>query len=248
MSVIAPRQDLIDPALPPTTAELADRGAHVGAMTYRMLTGCEPADAAIADDYSFDRHILASILAVAAMEDDAVAEKTGLVAADLATLIEQWFPRARHVVAAWCRQAGQADDDEIAMVRDLLLANRSTEGEVGRWLAAMIARRSMEPNHLWEDLGLRDRSELSRLLSRHFAPIADRNTKNMRWKRFFYRALCEDDGLVMCSTPVCSRCGDFDICFGDESGESRLAYRRRALALKEASFAGQDIALLEATP
>lgn len=247
MTVIAPRHDLIDPALPPTTTELADHGVHVGATTYRMLTRREPADAAIADDHSFDRHVLASILAVAAMEDDAVAERAGLVAADLTALIEQWFPQARHVVAAWCRQAGQADDDETAMVRNLLLANRSTEGEAGRWLAAMIARRSMEPNHLWEDLGLRDRSELSRLLTRHFAPIADRNTKNMRWKRFFYRALCEDDGLVMCSTPVCSNCGDFEICFGDESGESRLAYRRRSLALKEASFAEQDIALVEAS-
>lgn len=242
MSVIAPRQDLIDPALPPTSVELAGRGVHVGAATYRMLMGCEPADAAIADDHNFDRHVLASILAVAAMENDAVAGQAGLVAADLATLIEQWFPQARYAVAAWCRQAAPAEDDEIVMVRDLLLAHRSTEGETSRWLAAMIARRSMEPNHLWEDLGLRDRSELSRLLTRHYAPIAARNTKNMRWKRFFYRALCEDDGLVMCSTPVCSHCGDFDICFGDESGESRLAYQRRALALKETSFADQDIA------
>lgn len=246
MSVIAPRQGLIDPALPPPTSDLANYGVHVGVTTYRLLTGCEPADAAIADDYSFDRHVLASILAAAAMEGDAVAERAGLAAADLAALIEQWFPQARHAVAAWCQKATQADDDEIAMVHDLLLANRSTKGDAGRWLAAMIARRAMEPNHLWEDLGLRDRSELSRLLTRHFAPIAARNTKNMRWKRFFYRALCEDDGLVMCSTPVCSRCGDFDICFGDESGESRLAYRRRALAIKEASFADQNIALLGA--
>jgi nitrogen fixation protein NifQ len=124
------------------------------------------------------------------------------------------------------------DEDEIAMVRDLLLANRSTEGEDGRLLAAMIARRSMEPNHLWEDLGLRDRSELTRLLARHFAPLAARNTKNMKWKRFFYRMLCEDEGFSMCSTPVCSACSDFHTCFGEESGESRLAHARRASALE----------------
>jgi len=113
------------------------------------------------------------------------------------------------------------------MVRDLLLGTRSTAGNIGRWLAAMVARRALEPNHLWEDLGLRDRSELSRLLARHFAPLAARNTKNMRWKRFFYRMLCEDDGLVMCTTPVCTQCNDFALCFGDESGESRMAERRR---------------------
>ena len=123
------------------------------------------------------------------------------------------------------------------MVRDLLLAHRSTPGDDSRWLAAMIARRAMEPNHLWEDLGLRDRSELSRLLARHFAPLAVRNTKNMRWKRFFYRTLCEADGVVLCTTPVCSSCSDFDLCFGEESGESRLAYSRREFALTEMTAA-----------
>jgi nitrogen fixation protein NifQ len=122
------------------------------------------------------------------------------------------------------------------MVRDLLLAQRSSEGHAGRWLAAMIARRAMEPNHLWEDLGLRDRSELSRLLARHFGPLAARNTRNMRWKRFFYRMLCEDDGLVMCSTPVCTNCNDFNVCFGDESGESRMADRRREVSLQAAAL------------
>ena len=157
-----------------------------------MLTGCHPADAAIDDDFSFDRHVLASILAVASMENGTVAERAGLAAADLASLMAQWFPVACGSGCSLVRaQDPDADDDEIAMVRDLLLAHRSSEGDVGRWLAAMIARRAMEPNHLWEDLGLRERSELTRLLSRHFAPIAARNTQNMRWKRFFYRALCE---------------------------------------------------------
>ncbi len=209
--------------------------AHVGSATYRILTGCDPADIAIEDDESFDRHVLASILAVSAMEGGVVAERAGLVAGDLAEVIVRWFPSAHDLIGPWCGQGGTADDDEIAMVRDLLLAHRSTDGEVGRWLAAMVARRSMEPNHLWEDLGLRERSELTRLLARHFASIAVRNTKHMRWKRFFYRTLCESDGFVMCSAPVCTQCSDFERCFGDESGESRLAYRRRAFALSAGS-------------
>jgi nitrogen fixation protein NifQ len=205
-------------------------------MTYRMLIGCDPADAAVEGDASFDRHVLASILAVAAMEGGAVAERAGLSAVELTPLITQWFPAARGAIAAWSVPTGRPEDEEIAMVRDLLQAQRSTEGDLGAWLASMVARRSMEPNHLWEDLGLRDRSELTRLLTRHFAPIASRNTKNMRWKRFFYRMLCEEDGFVMCSTPVCSNCSDFELCFGDESGESRLAHRRRASALTTTTF------------
>lgn len=203
-----------------------------GVAIYRLLTGVSPAEADIGTDSNFDRHILASILAAATMDGGPLPEKAGLSAHDLAALLEQYFPSvginvAEQPVAFKCDA-----QDEIAMVRDLLLMQRSTEGNIGRWLAAMIARRAVEPDHLWEDLGLRNRGELSRLLSRHFAPLAARNTNNMRWKRFFYRVLCEDEGLVMCTTPVCTQCNDFDLCFGEESGESRMAERRREVLLQ----------------
>ncbi|WP_424601895.1 nitrogen fixation protein NifQ [Bradyrhizobium sp.] len=221
---------------------LRDR-EHIGTAAYRMLTGCHPADASIDDDFSFDRHVLACILAVASMENGTVAERVGLATVDLASLMAHWFPGACGMGLADAK-AAEVDDDETAMVRDLLLMHRSSENETSCWLAAMIARRAMEPNHLWEDLGLRDRSELTRLLSRHFAPIAARNTRNMRWKRFFYRALCESDGFVMCTTPVCTDCRDFDLCFGDESGESRMADRRREATLNAAiSTAAAPLAL-----
>ncbi|MFG1420071.1 nitrogen fixation protein NifQ [Roseixanthobacter liquoris] len=217
-----------------------DQAEHPGIAAYRMLTGIAP-DAAIADDdIAFDRHVLASILAAAAMEGTPVAERVGLAPCELSELIDQWFPLARTRTVAWLSQAAAPVDEEVAMVRDLLLAKCSTNGDTGRWLAAMIARRAMEPNHLWEDLGLRARGELSRLIARHFAPLAARNTNNMRWKRLFYRMLCEDDGFVMCSTPVCTQCNDFALCFGDESGESRMADRRRSLA--RAAVPAGDIA------
>ncbi|HEY0329317.1 MAG TPA: nitrogen fixation protein NifQ [Rhodopseudomonas sp.] len=205
--------------------------ASPAAAIYRVLTGRDAANARIESDRDFDRHVLASILAVALTERGAVAERSGLAADDLVVLLGRWFP---HIAKLFIPsiEGEPADDDEAGMVRDLLLAHRSSDGDIGRWLAAMVARRAMEPNHLWEDLGLRDRSELSRLLTRHFAPLANSNTGNMRWKRFFYRKLCEDDGIVMCSTPVCTHCGDFSRCFGDESGESRMADRRRAVALQ----------------
>jgi nitrogen fixation protein NifQ len=200
-----------------------DAHRYAGATVYRMLTGCYPADAVIDDDCSFDRHVIASILAVAAIEVGTVAERVGLAVDDLAALVAKRLPKAPLAITVLPSHGKPAKDDEVVMVRDLLLAHRSTEGDTGRWLASMIAQRTMEPNHLWEDLGLRDRSELTRLLTRHFAPLAARNTGNMRWKRFFYRALCEAEGLVMCKAPVCTSCSDFDLCFGNESGESRLA-------------------------
>ncbi|HTO59791.1 MAG TPA: nitrogen fixation protein NifQ [Bradyrhizobium sp.] len=212
--------------MPPAIA--GDGGKqHVGIEVYRLLTGRDPAAADIRDDAEFDRHVLASIVAAAAMDGGGIAGCVGLDVQELGALLVECFPRVRSDVAIRRDEVDMAEDEEVAMVRDLLLGTRSTAGNIGRWLAAMVARRALEPNHLWEDLGLRDRSELSRLLARHFAPLAARNTKNMRWKRFFYRMLCEDDGLVMCTTPVCTQCNDFALCFGDESGESRMAERRR---------------------
>lgn len=198
-----------------------------GITSYRLLTGMHPADADISNDFSFDRHVLACILAAGVMEGGRLFEKVGLSSDDLAELLDQNFPSVRIKSDELLLGSKRDDNDEVAMVRDLLLAQRSTEGDTGRWLAAMIARRVMEPNHLWADLGLRHRGELSRLLNRHFGPLARRNVNNMRWKRFFYRIICDDEGLILCTTPVCTECKDFNHCFGDESGESRMAERRR---------------------
>ncbi|WP_338025325.1 nitrogen fixation protein NifQ [Bradyrhizobium yuanmingense] len=189
--------------------------------TYRLLTGRYPVEADITSASSFDRHVLASILAAATMDGGSVAEKAGVTGKDLAALLEHYFPSIDITADKQLSHFNCHEDEEVALIRDLLLAHRSTEGKIGGWLAAMVARRAIEANHLWEDLGLRDREELSRLLNRHFAPLAARNINNMRWKRFFYRTLCENDGLVMCTTPVCTQCNEFNVCFGAEDGESR---------------------------
>lgn len=222
---------------PVMVAETNDGSVQAGAgiASYRLLTGMHPADADISNDFSFDRHLLASILAAGAMEGGLLFEKVGLSSDELAVLLKQNFPSVRIKGDDLLLGSRRDDNDEVAMVRDLLLAQRSTGGDTGRWLAAMIARRVMEPNHLWADLGLRNHGELSRLLNRHFGPLARRNVNNMRWKRFFYRTLCEDEGLILCTTPVCTECKDFNHCFGDESGESCMAERRRDVLLAPAA-------------
>lgn len=224
--MIAAQVSTIEAASCSPTGRAVDE-AHAGIEFYRLLTGRRPTEAEIGSDDDFDRHVLASILAAAAMDGGPIAERAGVAEQEFNDILARYFPLAEVRAFAWMPSSASAGDDETIMVRELLLGQRSTEGEVGRWLASMVARRAMEPNHLWEDLGLRERPELSRLLTRHFAPLAARNTGNMRWKRFFYRMLCEDDGFVMCTTPVCTQCSDFDLCFGEESGESRMADRRR---------------------
>lgn len=194
---------------------------------YFALTGWYPADAALDDDEDFDTHVFASMIAIAAAQGSAVHAHLGLTAADFRALVDRRFTGAGDMFCACELERAYGEDDEVAIVRGLLMAHRSQESDAARWLAAMIARRAVEPNHLWEDLGLRNRAELSRLLMRHFPSLAVQNIRNMRWKRFFYRMLCEADGMVLCSTPVCTECSDFDHCFGEETGESRLARARR---------------------
>lgn len=86
----------------------------------------------------------------------------------------------------------------------------------------------MQANHLWEDLGLPSRDTLNRLMARHFKPLFDANQGRMRWKRFFYRALCEEEGLSHCTSPTCADCEDFERCFEPDSAEAQIARAKRA--------------------
>lgn len=222
-------------ALPRMIEDPERKRQEAGVALYRHLTGFDPNEAVIDNDGDFDTHVFASILAVAATEGGRINERVGLRADDLLLLFARRFPERRHLVLSWSPVNTGAEEAEVGVVRELLSLNCSTVGDEGRWLAGMVARRALEPNHLWEDLGLRNRGELTRLMKRHFAPLYERNTRNMRWKRFFYRQLCEDDGFLMCATPVCTDCNDFELCFGEESGESRLARRNREAGLAAAS-------------
>jgi nitrogen fixation protein NifQ len=192
------------------------------AETYRRLTGVLPKTAGIESDEAFDLHALACIISVAASEAGELTERLGLSAEDLNELLSSFLVGDR--IAGDSGAAPEtADPEEVELIRDILLAHVVPGSEKGRWFAAMIARRALEPNHLWEDLGLRNRGELTRLMARHFASLAARNDKNMRWKRFIYRLMCENDGFVMCATPVCTNCADYNSCFGAEEGISRLS-------------------------
>ncbi|WP_075215097.1 nitrogen fixation protein NifQ [Mongoliimonas terrestris] len=120
------------------------------------------------------------------------------------------------------------EDEEEAQVRLLLHRHRAADTDDLTRLARVVARRAMEPNHLWQDLGLASRADLKALLEFAFPDLAARNTTAMRWKKFFYRQLCEAEGFVLCSAPSCGVCRDFADCFGPEDGETMLATLRRA--------------------
>ena len=192
------------------------------------------AQTAKADDgEAFDDHVFACVLS-AALADQATAELAltqglGLTRAEATALFAAHFPLS---AAPLCLQ--RAPDPirtmEEDLLRNLLTSHSAGRGEDSGWLASILARRAMGEDHLWQDLGLFNRCELNRLLARHFPVLHAGNTKNMRWKKFFYRRLCEIEGFSLCTAPHCSVCVDFSSCFGDEDGLSRLAMVSRAAA------------------
>ena len=103
--------------------------------------------------------------------------------------------------------------NEIADLRDLLLKHRAQRVPSERWLVEMIATGCMGPDHLWSDLGLMSRPELSRLMGLNFPCLADQNVHNMRWKRFLYKKLCESEGWYICRAPTCQECSEYTVCY-----------------------------------
>jgi len=179
----------------------------------------------------FDAHLAASILAIASAEAGAFAQPqtaaAGLSAEQFSALIAEFFPKA----TAWrlfaLSKSAERSADEACLF-DLLERCTTSRTALEALLAAMIARRAQRPNHLWQDLGLNNRGELSKLMTRHFKPLAMRNSQDMKWKKFFYRLICADASYTLCTAPSCSECDDFDGCFGEETGVSLLARVRRA--------------------
>ena len=107
--------------------------------------------------------------------------------------------------------------DEFDEIVELLLEHRATFTEQESWLAYAIASAAMGQNHLWQDLGLPSRSVLSNLMQTHFPALAAKNVGDMKWKKFFYRQLCERAGVPICKSPHCADCCDYRICFAPEA-------------------------------
>jgi nitrogen fixation protein NifQ len=188
-----------------------------------------------------DAHVLASVLALAIAETKTagvhLSEATGLTVAELSEMFSAVFPHAVSLLERFggCHELSVPEDERS--LRELLLRFSTLRTPFRIHLAALIARRAMRPNHLWQDLGLRNRAELGALMRRHFEPLASRNVNDMKWKKFLYRMICRDEGFRLCTAPSCAECDDFAVCFGDESGESLLARNRRESELLPAVMA-----------
>ncbi|CAA9893036.1 Protein NifQ [Candidatus Methylobacter favarea] len=84
------------------------------------------------------------------------------------------------------------------------------------WMIAIIVAGCLGSDHLWQDLGLWSRAQLSAMLNYNFPELAAKNDKDMKWKKFLYKQLCEAEGLYLCRAPSCDVCSDYHKCYGAE--------------------------------
>jgi nitrogen fixation protein NifQ len=150
------------------------------------------------------------------------APVAGLGANELDVLLLDYFPSAtplRPLLHIWREEAAAAPRDSCDEFDDLvtlLLAHQTTLAPDSRWLAYAIATASMADQHLWQDLGLPSRVELNALMERRFTALKLRNSSDMKWKKFFYRELCQAAEVPICKSPSCGACTDYNLCFGPE--------------------------------
>ena len=100
----------------------------------------------------------------------------------------------------------------------LLLEHRSRRGEETELVAHAMAIACLGASHLWEDMHLDNRAELSSLIRAYFWSLAALNARDMKWKNFFYKQICAREGFNACRAPRCEECCDQERCFGPEDG------------------------------
>ena len=138
----------------------------------------------------------------------------GLREQDFAELLTRHFPGVELVI----RHDSSNDDRELERddVLALLLEHRAFRHQSEVWMAEIVTAACMASDHLWQDLGLHSRVYLSRLLNENFPTLAAKNTRDMKWKKFLYKQLCEKEEIMTCRAPSCEVCNDYQKCFGPE--------------------------------
>jgi nitrogen fixation protein NifQ len=148
----------------------------------------------------------------------------GLDALRTRAVLARWFAGADGKLGLdWAALEGadrvEPRRDEIDDLLDLLIEHADLQAGPAldaRAVALALACASLGEQHLWQDLHLPSRRELSALIGRWFPALAARNTHDMKWKKFFYKQLCLREELFICKAPSCGECNDHAVCFGPE--------------------------------
>lgn len=89
---------------------------------------------------------------------------------------------------------------------DSYLKKYAVDEEARYCIAPLIALKSLEMNHLYQDLGFKNRIQMGSYMKQHFPQLAEIKPKDKLWKKFLYDAI----GKV---APACATCNDQEHCF-----------------------------------
>lgn len=148
----------------------------------------------------------------------ALPDGLGLESEDFGQMLKCFFRPAAIPFAA---PSGRKADFSRMLEKDDLIRYIQTraaypEREETRWIVSILVAGCLGEDHLWQDLGLWSRQDLSGLIAYNFPQIKAANDKDMKWKKFLYKQLCEAEGIYVCRAPSCECCVDYPRCFGPE--------------------------------
>lgn len=165
--------------------------------------------------------VFATILSSSVAGQNVVPVDLGLGADAFMVLMQRHFPGITD--QGWLEEAkslpARCEDERFLEREDLLkllLTHRADRDQSEQWMASIITDACMGADHLWQDLGLMDRGQLSKLITLNFPTLAEKNDRNMKWKKFLYLQLCIEEGIYVCRSPSCEVCTDFKDCYGPE--------------------------------
>lgn len=172
---------------------------------------------ALSSSGDFNTHIFARMFAGASAGNGMMPSRLGLSLSDYQAVLSQYFSSFDWPEDP--QQLGELDTDRLPERDDLislLMEYRAGNSESERWMAEIISSACMGMDHLWQDLGLWSRRDLSEMIQHNFPELATKNNRDMKWKKFLYKQLCEREGIYVCRAPSCDVCSDYANCFGPE--------------------------------
>jgi nitrogen fixation protein NifQ len=158
------------------------------------------------------RPVLASLLTGRSLNQGVLTATLGLLPEDFEALWQAYFPGD----ALQLKDGPGEDIVELDDLLQLLIEYRAGLRNSELWLARSVAYACCGRNHLWQDLGLANRGELSLLMTTAFPTLAALNVGDMKWKKFIYRHYCTREAIYVCPAPSCGECSDYSQCFAKE--------------------------------
>ncbi len=164
-----------------------------------------------------NEEILASIIATWQDHGGVLPAHLGLSENDFKNLMTHHFPHFnfQHLKSV-SRTIDISRFPELDELKELLQNHKDINVVGSSEMVEVVAMGCLGNDHLWQDLGLWSRPQLSALMKTNFPTLAARNTKDMKWKKFLYKQLCEAEGVYVCRAPSCEVCTDYAKCFSPE--------------------------------